>query len=181
MSELFNKYKSLLKSPKLLMICGICGILLIFLSGLGGEDTTKTEGSDNFSFSTAQYREMLEKDIQDMVISITGSKDVTVVITLESSVKYSYADTKEETTASKLEGEEQSSDNELKEGYVTVKTADGGEQALLISTEMPEIRGVAIVCEGGDNEVINEKIQNSVSAALNITSKRIYICGRKTQ
>ena len=59
-----------------------------------------------------------------------------------------------------------------------MKTADGGEQALLITEQMPEIRGVAIVCEGGDNEIINEKIKNTVTAALNITSKRVYICGR---
>ena len=55
--------------------------------------------------------------------------------------------------------------------------ADGGEQALLVTTEMPEVRGVAIVCEGGDSEAINEKIENAVTAALDITSKRVYIAG----
>ena len=60
---------------------------------------------------------------------------------------------------------------------VTVKTADGGEQALLVTTEMPQVRGVAVVCEGGDDEIINEKITNAVTAALNITSKRVYIAG----
>ena len=40
-----------------------------------------------------------------------------------------------------------------------------------------EIRGVAVVCRGGDDELINEKIKNAVTAALNITSKRVYIAG----
>ena len=52
---------------------------------------------------------------------------------------------------------------------------------MLITEKMPEIRGVAIVCEGGDSEFIKEKITNSVTAALDITSKRVYICGRKKQ
>ena len=39
------------------------------------------------------------------------------------------------------------------------------------------MRGVAVVCEGGDDEIINEKITNAVTAALNITSKRVYIAG----
>ena len=104
---------------------------------------------------------------------------MTVVITLESGIRYSYADTREEISSDKTEKEAQSSGSELKEGYITVKTADGGEQALLITAEMPEVRGVAIVCEGGDSEIISEKIQNTVTAALNITSKRVYICGRK--
>ncbi len=55
--------------------------------------------------------------------------------------------------------------------------ADGGEQALLVTAEMPEVRGVAVVCRGGDDELINEKIKNAVTAALNITSKRVYIAG----
>ena len=42
---------------------------------------------------------------------------------------------------------------------------------------MPEVRGVAVVCRGGDDELINEKIKNAVTAALNITSKRVYIAG----
>ena len=52
---------------------------------------------------------------------------------------------------------------------------------MLITTEMPEVRGVAIVCEGGDDEETNQKIQSAVTAALNITSKRVYITGGKTQ
>ena len=50
-----------------------------------------------------------------------------------------------------------------------------------MTAEMPEVRGVAIVCEGGDDEQINEKIKNAVTAALNITSKRVYIAGGKVQ
>ena len=70
-----------------------------------------------------------------------------------------------------------STSSENKQSYITVKTADGGEQALLVTAEMPEVRGVAVVCRGGDDELINEKIKNAVTAALNITSKRVYIAG----
>ena len=122
----------------------------------------------------------MERDIKNTVSEITGSKDVSVIITLESGIKYSYADIREETVTEKEEKENKTSDNELKEGYITIKNADGGEEALLVTTEMPEVRGVAIVCDGGDNQYICEKIQNAVTAALDITSKRVYICGRNT-
>ena len=74
--------------------------------------------------------------------------------------------------------ENKTSDSELKSGYITVKTADGGEKALIVTTQMPEIRGVAVVCQGGDDEALREKIKNAVTSALNITSQRVYICGR---
>ncbi len=166
-----------LRSPKVLVIAGLCGILLIFLSGLSSDKETKEVKTNEFSFE--EYRLSIEEGIEKIVKDITGSGKVQVVVTLESSVRYNYAESLEETKTEKNEKESQSSDNELKEGYITVKTADGGEEALLVTARMPEIRGIAIVCEGGDNEIINQKIQNAVMAALNITSKRVYICGRK--
>ena len=90
---------------------------------------------------------------------------------------YSYADVNEGSSADKTESNSKSTSSENKQSYITVKSADGGEQALLVTTQMPQVRGVAIVCRGGDDELINEKIQNAVTAALNITSKRVYIAG----
>lgn len=179
MNEIINKYIKLFKKPKSLIIMGITGILLILISSCSSFDKNeKTVTNDGL---TAQsYKSYLEEDIKKTVISITGSKKVSVVITLESSVKYSYADIREETISEKKDKDNAISDNELKSGYITVKTAEGGEQALLITEEMPKVRGVAIVCDGGDNEYIAEKIQNAVMAALDITSKRVYICGRNT-
>ena len=100
-----------------------------------------------------------------------------MVITLESGMNYQYADNLEETDETKNDNQNTAEKSELKQNYITVKNADGSEAAILISKQMPEIRGVAIVCEGGDNAALNQKIQNAVMSALNITSKRVYIAG----
>ncbi len=180
MIKIPENFISRLKNPKLLLILGLIGILLIFLSSLGSDSDKKETTDSAGEISVENYRQSLEEDIAEMVSDITGSRKVTVVVTLESGIRYSYADTREEISSDKTEKESQSTDTELKEGYITVKSASGGEEALLLKTEMPEIRGVAVVCERGDNEYINEKILNSVTAALNITSKRVYICGRNS-
>lgn len=177
MNEVINKYITKLKSPKLLVIMGIAGIMLIYLSTFFSTVKEKSDTVLSGEITVEQYREQLEQSILKMVESITGSSNATVVITLESSMKYSYADVREGVSANKTESDSESFSSELKQTYITVKTSDGGEQALLITTEMPEVRGVAIVCEGGDNELTCEKIQNAVMAALNITSKRVYIAG----
>ena len=142
---------------------------------LSSEKTPQETKSD---FSYEDYRICLQEDIKKMVTEITGSKKVNVVITLENSISYSYADTREEASAAESKENGDSSDMQIKEGYITLENADGSEEALLVTAKMPEIRGVAIVCEGGDNKLLNEKIKNTVTAALNITSKRVYICGR---
>lgn len=166
-----------LKNPKILVILGLSGILLIFFSSLfSGEEQTKIDTT--VEITAEEYRLKLQEDIADTVKNITGSRKVNVIVTLDSGLRYTYADTIEETTSDKTESDSQSKGSELKSGYITVKSPEGGEEALLLSTGMPEIRGVAIVCEGGDNEVLRGKIENAVTAALNITSKRVYICGR---
>lgn len=178
MSEIIGKYTAVFKKPKLILVLGLVGILLIFFSSFFTKSEKKTEPKTEIT--AEEYKMALEEDIKKIVRQITGSKNVSVVITLESGIRYDYADTKEEVITEKEEKENKSSDSELKEGYIIVKSADGGEEALLITAQMPKVRGVAIVCDGGDSEIIINKIQNAVTAALDITSKRVYICGRNT-
>lgn len=178
MIEIKDKLLKALKSPKFLIIGGLVGILLIFISSLSGKEAKEPKTPDENILNIEEYRAELEADIEELVIEISGSKRVSVVVTLESTASYSYADTREEATTDKSGETLSETDTELKRGYITVKTADGDEEALLVSATMPEIRGVAIVCEGGDSEIISEKIMNTVTAALNITKKRVYICGR---
>ena len=178
MNNIVQNLLSKLKSPKTLMILGVAGILLIFLSTLFSSETDKPVKDGDSQIETEEYRRNLEGEIEQLVSEITGSRKVSVTVTLDSSVRYSYADTKEETSSNKTESDSKTSGSEIKSGYITVKTSSGGEEALLITAQMPEIRGVAVVCEGGDSEILREKIENAVTAALNITSKRVYICGR---
>ena len=178
MNETIKALTEKIKNPKILVIVGIAGMLLICLSSFAGKKTDTKAEPDlvGDSITAEEYCNQLEKNITMLVESITGG-EAKVVITLESGIKYTYADINETVSEDKNESGRVTTGSELKQSYITVKTADGGEEALLVTTEMPEVRGVAIVCEGGDNEQINEKITNAVTAALNITSKRVYIAG----
>lgn len=175
MNDLLKKYLEKFKNPRVLIIIGVIGIALIFLSSFIEPKPDVTKGAEDFS--AEEYKESLEKDVTRLVKSISGSRKVTVVITLESGMNYQYADNLEETDETKNDNQNTAEKSELKQNYITVKNADGSEAAILISKQMPEIRGVAIVCEGGDNAALNQKIQNAVMSALNITSKRVYIAG----
>ena len=177
MNERMQTFFRKIKSPKVLIAAGIAGMVLILLSSFlpSGKKTEQSVCAD--AVTAEEYAGQLEKRIAGTVQSITGSRKVDVIVTLESGVRYTYADTNEDTSANKTESDYESTSNERKQSYITVRNADGGEQALLVTAHMPEVRGVAIVCEGGDDPVLNEKIKNAVTAALNITSKRVYVAG----
>ena len=71
---------------------------------------------------------------------------------------------------------ETSSDSE--QTRVIVTDSSGNEKALVVNEELPQIRGVAVVYNGANNEQTNEKIKNALMATLSVTSKRIYISGK---
>lgn len=174
-----EKIKNLTKNPKLLVVIGLCGILLIFVSSVFSSEDNKsqTKNPTDSTAQTEQYRAEIEKSIKNIVSSITGDKKPTIVVTLESGIKYSYAKADEiDNSVSNGNSSDQSSESK-KQSYIIIKKSDGGEEALIVTQTMPEIRGVAIVCANGDNIEISEKIKNAVTAALNITSKRVYISG----
>lgn len=174
-----EKVKAFVKNPKFLVIVGISGILLIFISSIFEKDNTGIQKAEPFAASCTaeQYAQRLEESIKDIVQGITGDKNSTVVVTLESGIRYSYVSADETDVSSVLGQSTDQSSESKKESYITVKTADGGEQALIATEIMPEIRGVAIICKGGNDELVAEKIKNAVISALNITSKRVYISG----
>lgn len=176
MNKLLSKLPAVINKPKLLMILGIGGIILIFLSSLipsqSKKQTVAAEG-----ITTEQYRETVYKNVCDIVTGITGDNKPTVVITLDSGIKYNYADLKESDSQKSSGKESEENRSSTKQSYITVKSSDGGEKPLILAEVMPEIRGVAIVCLYGDDNVVAEKIQNAVTAALDITSQRVYVSG----
>ena len=101
MNEIVSKYTVFLKKPKFILILGLVGILFIFFSSFFSTSEKKEEIKTEIT--AEEYKQNLEKDIIKTVRQITGSKNVSVVITLESGIKYNYADTKEETLVEKQE------------------------------------------------------------------------------
>lgn len=165
------------KKPRALLIAGLCGILLIFLSSvLSRSPADKSEGKAASGISAEEYRIALQRDVERIVTEITGDSSPTVMVTLESGMRYSYADATEITSSDSTGSTETASRSEAR-SYITVRTSDGGEQALLVAEQMPRIRGVAVICAGGDNEAIADKIYGAITAAFDITTKKVYIAG----
>lgn len=175
MNEKILKIKDAVKKPKVLIIIGFIGIGLIFLSSVLPSKTSKTEASK--SLTASQYKDEITESVKSIVTSVSGDENPTVVVTLESGTRYTYADSGETDNTVTSGGTTNQNSQSNKRSYVTVKDSDGGEKALVITEIMPEIRGVAVICRGGEYEEISESIKNAVTAALNITSKRVYVSG----
>ena len=171
------------KSKKIIICIGILGIALIFISELFKTNNAKkvtARTSATASSSTYEYVAQLENNLKELISSIKGAGNTRVMVTLENSEETVYATEEKknkEATEDKSDGQlskkRESDDCEKK--YITVRDADGTERALSVTQIQPTVKGVVVVCDGGDIPEVQQKITDAIKTALNITSKRVYV------
>lgn len=167
--EEIKKTISKMKAGKslLILLLGCFGILLIGFSELiPSEKEEISEFSEGESFRIREKEEEIEERIKNAVTKIKGAGKTEVTVMLESSGEYFYAENHSENS------EENSFERESE--YVIID-GEKGEKALLIKLKEAEIRGVLIVCEGGKNPIVAEKIIDAVRSLLNIPSNKVSV------
>ena len=164
---------------RLVIAAGIIGIGLIFVSSLmSGKERSASDTAAGAAavdtMQTEEYRRMLSEELGNMVASIEGAGRTKLMLTLDGTVKNIYASDSD----IRREGAAQSSgavvDNE-KRSCIVVRTGSGSEQALTVGQTMPAVRGVLIICDGGGNKQVAEKIRLAAAAALNISASRVCV------
>lgn len=163
------------------MVIGIVGIILIGASSFIPKREEKASVTASGSITAQEYTELLEKQLTEIVREISGDKNPKVLITLETGIRREYAGETQDELSERTDGTESEKSDDKRETTITVKAADGSETALVVTEYMPQIRGVAIVCNGGGREEISSAIKSAVQAALNITSKRVSVTGGQAQ
>jgi len=159
------------KISKIILALGVLGIVLIFLSEIIPESENKelNEAKSNIYLSYDR-EEQLEKRLEEMISKIHGAGKVSVMLTLDSSKEFFYA--------SEITNESRETDTEKSNGTeknFVIVDGENGEEPLIIKVDEAKIRGVLIVCEGGDNSVVVEKIIDAVCAVLGISSNRVSV------
>lgn len=161
-SKPFSKINS-----KLLMLagCGIVGVLLLLYGGgrLGGGEKSAAVSPERHDLS--EYSARLEDSIERLCSSVAGVSNVTVAVTLKSGFEYVYATN----TQMKTDGS-----TDVK--YLTIGSG-GREGTIYITEKLPEIAGIGIVCRGGSDPAVVQKLISLISAAYGVGANKIYITG----
>ena len=162
------------RGKKWIIITGIIGIALILLS----EFLPTSNKQESKQVSTEQYAATLEQRLQDILCNIYGAGKSQVLVTLENGVEYVYAN-EERINTDKTEDSgddsirvQQRDDTEKK---LVVIGGNNGEEALVKTEILPTVKGVVVVCEGGDQAIVQQRITDAVTTALGITSKRVCV------
>ena len=172
------------KGSKILLIIGLIGIALIFLSEFIPGKTAQAQNTTVSAVSADAYSVQLENKLENIIGQIDGVGNVSVMVTLESGVEYVYEQDVKSTTGktqnSDTGGTVQTQENDDQEqNPVVVDAQNGGQQPLLKTEIQPKVQGVVVVCDGGENPVIKEEVIETVSTALDLAENHISVSKKK--
>ncbi len=177
MGERIEKIKSVIKNDKKILVILILAVLGIVFLMIGELTSTKKESSVVESHNSAEeYAEIIEERLTEIIMSIDGAGSAKVMVTVEAGEENVFA--KEIKTSE--ENKEKQSQSDYEYEYVVVKNGTSSENGMLLKVIEPDIRGVAVVCSGGDNAAVRENIINTVSAVLDIKTNKISVCKMKS-
>lgn len=158
-----NVFKTFDKK-KIIIVVGFVGILLILLSDVMPKMTSEKTKSTNIDYSA--YISDLEKQTTNIVGSISGVGKCKVMITLEETDENVYAmDTQENFS---------DSSNSTKSEYIFYEK-DNDDTPVLLKQFFPKVKGVVVVCQGGDDYFIKEEIISAISSLFGVSTNNITV------
>ena len=139
-----------------LLICLILGVVLLGSGKLGYGEKDANESN---AISLSEYERELENKIKELCERVDGVTNVSVAVSLSSGGEYVYA-------------------KDGKDDYVLVGSGNY-ESGVLLSEKTPQISGIGIVCNFGNDTNVKRRLISLVSAACGVGSNKIFIAEAK--
>ena len=138
----------------------LLGVLLLLFGGFQ-TDTDETQTVDTVQARVAElaaYEAQLEKEIRELCEAVSGVGDTDVMVSFEGGYSVCYV-------------------GEGSDGPATVG-AGSSEQAVFRRVSPPAVRGVGVVCRGGNRPEVQQRLTELLSTALGISSSCVYVTGK---
>lgn len=173
LKKMFQK----LNKKNMLFVLGLLGIALIFLSDFSFHKPEETPaGAQASSFDSQSYTAQLQIKLEETIAQVDGAGETRVMVTLESGEQTVYACAEKTGTDYTQAGEEKISEkSSYQNDFIMIEDENGNKRALQQTTLEPEIKGVAVVCRGGDDIMVVKRITELVSVLLGVPTNRICV------
>lgn len=163
---------------KMIIIIGFTGIGLIFISTLVNHKSPQspsTAVTSEMQDCADEYRQQLEQSLADIISKVDGAGKTQVFLTMESSAEVVYAADEKQSNEHKSDNGTSENETVTETNYITIKLSDGTQQAVKLKELEPQVRGVIVVCEGGNDSIVQENIMRAVKTVFNISSTKVCI------
>lgn len=160
------------KRVKLIAFIGIAAVLMIFLSEFLPKNSSPKESVDTGppTYDTS-YVSRAEERLTKLISSIEGAGKTELMLSVDGSEEYQYAEEKS--------AETESGGDEVKEKSQNKLFSDGNKNAVVKKIANPRFTGALVVCDGGGIPSVKERVIKAVSAALDLPASKICVECRK--
>ena len=149
----------------LLLLCGAAALLVALLLP-NGEKREKNRAEPQQAATT----QTLEAELCALLGAIEGVGDVRVMLRTASSGETVYA----ANTDSAADTRDAQTSSKEKNSVVIVKNAQG-ETGLVVETTQPAVTGAAVVCRGGGDPVVRERVTETIRALFGLSTNHISV------
>ena len=169
LDRLKGLWEKLLHRPGLLFAAGLAGMALILFADLFDAADSRASPvkeetlAETSALALDDYADRMAAQLEELLAGVEGAGQTRVMVTLESGEETVYA-------LDETRGEQQGYSWEhviLDEGQ--------GDEALVETVWLPAVRGVAVVCQGGDDPAVQARLTEMVSVLLGVSTNRISI------
>lgn len=147
------------------------GVVLIIIGNtfFGPTDSTteKITAIQNSETSQGDTDEQLEKRLAEVFSEIEGAGKVKVMLTLKAGTEIIVAE--EEKIKESNDGVD------MENSVVILSQGNGVEKPLILKEKYPEVEGIIIVAEGGDDFLVKEALSKGAQALLNVPAHKVEI------
>ncbi len=167
------------KKSLFLIVAGVLGIMLIIFSEFtSGDKQKKSVKADDCEITCVdEYEIKLESKLCETLSAIDGAGRVQVMLMLDSTQETVYAVNTTQKTRTVTDNEKNNSDYDtnVSSEYIIIKGDGSTQQGLPVVMIQPRVRGVAVVCDGGNNPQVRLDIIEAVSSVFGLSSAKISV------
>ena len=180
-----------------LLIIFLIGVLLLVIvfpmpesgsaepggTGSGENREKEAQTGTQAAVSGESYEEYLEEKTARILQEVEGAGEVTVMITLKSTgqkiVEKDQSSSSQTTQEADSSGGIRTTEDTFSEKSSVYEQGSDGSQSPYVSKELtPEIEGVVVIADGGDNAVVVQNITGAVQALFGVEAHKIKIMKR---
>ena len=151
------------KKTIFIIMIGFLGMVLILFSPNDNEKKKAVDQVETVNYNS----DNIQDEVEAMIESIKGAGKTKVYITYESDSEHVYA--------MNIDEKSDGSDLHYKSEYIITDDENG----LILKVIYPKVRGVAVICEGGGDPLVKEKIYSVISALFDISTNKISVTDMK--
>lgn len=161
------------KYLKIAILCIVCIVaFILFLNVSNNSEVSNAISSDTkYNYTTTmEYCTELERKLESVLSQINGAGNVSVMISVEGSPEIVYAVDSD----TKVSNNNNGSTTTNSSSPIIVQT-NGNSSPLILTENLPIVKGVIIVSSGANNIGIKLDILSAVSKLLDISTEKISV------